>query len=81
MNLNLDYYKNDIISPKLEVLENIERYEKSNVLSYEKLYYSKILKNNIIDWYPLKKDSNILEINSGIENFTEILCNVAKRRK
>lgn len=79
MNLNLNYYKRDIIFPKLEILKNIKDYEKDKSLSYEKLYYSKKLKNNVIDWYPFKKGSNILEINSGMENFTETLCGIAKK--
>ncbi|MGN1299290.1 MAG: rRNA adenine N-6-methyltransferase family protein [Candidatus Scatovivens sp.] len=82
MNLNFDYYKKDIILPNSEELKIINNYKKnkqSSKISYQELYYSKKLKGNILSWYPFEKKSNILEINSGMEEFTKSLCNIANK--
>lgn len=42
------------------------------------LYHLSDIRENIIDWYPFKKDSEVLEIGSGCGAISGILCRKAK---
>ena len=83
MKLNIDYYENDIILPsefEKEIIKKEEFFDtEKEELSYEQLEYSEKLKNNILSWYPLKKNANILEISLDLGEFTGTLCSMANK--
>lgn len=92
MNLNLNYYKNDID------LEDITKDEEDTLIKYineyDKEKYQDIFENdkrvfvvsnlsstssNIIDWYPIKPSDKVLEINPKFGQYTEKLCKKASK--
>ncbi|GAV12380.1 glycoside hydrolase family 99-like domain-containing protein [Paenibacillus sp. NAIST15-1] len=86
--LNLKYYKNeteysDGAAVEDEILE-IVRNKGDNVLkelgsvSWPIFYHLSHLRENILNWYPFKKDCTILEVGSGCGAITGLLCNRAK---
>ncbi len=54
-----------------QVLENTKNLELFNALS--------VLRENSINWYNFKKESNILEVNSNFGEITGYLCSHAKK--
>lgn len=90
MKLNLEYNdeKKDILNKKdTEIIKKyIDKYEEQQ---YEEILekegdYDKILalseiRNNIINWYPFKKDSTILQIGANLGEITGELCGHAKK--
>lgn len=82
-NLNLNYYKGkDLYSDGviedelLEIVKEGEDYE--NILSNDSrwpiLYHLSPIRQNIINWYPFKDKSSILEIGGGCGAITGALC-------
>ncbi len=89
MKLNLEYFKGiDDISE--EEKDKLEGYlNENNKLSFEE-YINKDkkienllelsnLRENILNWYPFKENSNILEIESNLGEITGVLCKNADR--
>lgn len=56
-------------------LDNLQGEE----ISYPVLYHLSHLRENIINWYPIKSDQTVLEIGSGCGAITNVLCKKAKR--
>ena len=91
MKINLNFYKEDIIYNQLAR----EQYIIQNYINqYKETQYEDIIKKdnnieiismlseirkNIINWYPFKKDSNILEIGAGVGEITGELCKKAHK--
>ena len=89
MKLNLEYFKGiDDISE--EEKDKLEGYlNENNKLSFEE-YINKDkkienllelsnLRENILNWYPFKENSNILEIESNLGEITGVLCQNGSR--
>jgi len=64
--LDLVENQDDII----EILKNDDR--------WPILYHLSPVRQNILEWYPFKKDANILEVGSGCGAITGVLCRKAK---
>lgn len=89
MKLNLEYFKGiDDISE--EEKDNLEGYlNENNKLSFEeyinkdkkieKLLELSNLRENLLNWYPFKENSSILEIESNLGEITGVLCKNASR--
>lgn len=89
MNINYNYYKNDIEYEKYnneeKILEYISLYNQEDYNSILKpdddieLFLSlSNLRENVIKWYEFEKDSNVLEINDGFGEITGFLCKQCK---
>ncbi len=91
MKLNLDFYNQDIIYNQLSKEQDIIQ---NYINQYKETDYENIIKNdnnietismlseirkNIINWYPFKKDCNILEIGAGVGEITGELCKKAQK--
>lgn len=82
---NLDWYKEqdlysdgDIEDVIIKFIsENVpEHYEKTiyNHFNWPVYYYLTHLRRNILNWYPFRKNSSILEIGCGLGAITNLLC-------
>ena len=88
MILNLDYYKGtdnysdgDIENTIIEYInsgKNVDEILKKDS-SWPVFYHLSDIRQNIVNWYPFKKDSTILEIGGGMGAITPYLCSVAKK--
>ncbi|SHH33950.1 class I SAM-dependent methyltransferase [Tepidibacter thalassicus] len=72
-----DYYSDGDIED--EILEMVKKYDKYDELIYKDnrwavLYHLSKLRENIIEWYPFKENSEVLEIGSGCGAITGVLC-------
>lgn len=87
MRLNIEFYKSEedkITKTDQEIIEYINNYEKKDydtIIEKDErleviLALSK-LRENIISWYPFKKNCRILEINGGFGEITGKLCDIA----
>jgi SAM-dependent methyltransferase len=86
--LILDYYKNESnYSDGTDVEEEILNMIKSNAhknpeqllnASWPVFYHLSPLRENILNWYPFKKNCTILEVGSGCGAITGLLCKMAK---
>ena len=50
----------------------------SKNFSWPVFYHLTRIRQNIINWYPIDKDSDVLEIGCGMGAITELLCNKAR---
>ena len=86
--LNLKYYENeteysDGVTIEDEILEIVRsksgsKLEELNNVSWPVFYHLSQLRQNILNWYPFKKDCTILEVGSGCGAITGLLCEKAK---
>lgn len=90
MNLNLNYYKNDIDIG--DITKDEEEILIKYITDYNKSQYEEIFENdkrvfvvstlsstasNIIEWYPITIQDTVLEINPKFGQYTESLCKKA----
>jgi 2-polyprenyl-3-methyl-5-hydroxy-6-metoxy-1,4-benzoquinol methylase len=85
--LNLKYYKenkkysdgnieNEIINYLKNNDDYLEILKKNN--SWPVYYHLSKIRENIINWYPFKKDGTVLEVGAGMGAITSILCEKLK---
>ncbi len=79
-----DYYSDgDIEDELLEIVKNHDDY--SEILAKDNrwpiLYHLSPIRQNIINWYPFKKNATCLEIGGGCGAITGALCNSLKEVK
>ena len=90
MKLNLEFDKNtDKYSDgdiENEILNYAENYNENNIeevfkndIRWPVFYHLTNIRKNIINWYPFKKNSSILEIGGGMGAITSTLCDKAER--
>ncbi len=90
MKQNIEFYKKDIDINHIEddLLKNIkvdyiEKYKDEEVYEHyfnentnvNEIKYLSNINENIVNWYPFKKERRVLEINSKLGNVTRFLCN------
>ncbi|MFU0831782.1 MAG: Methyltransferase type 12 [Oscillospiraceae bacterium] len=85
----LDYYQNETeYSDGAKVEDEIMGFVKNNPsintenlrnMGWPAFYHLSPLRENILNWYPFKKDCTILEIGAGCGAITGLLCRKAKR--
>ncbi len=89
MKINLDFYKEgqeNLLPEEQDIIEYIKNNKKENyneVIHKDKrnnviLALSNI-RENILNWYPIKKDATILEIGANLGELTGILCEKANK--
>ena len=89
MKLNLDFYngKDSYSDGKIE--DKIIKYIKTNQASdfndiivkdksWPVFYHLSSLRENVINWYPFKENSSILEVGAGMGALTSLLCKKCK---
>ena len=90
MKLNLEYYKAQEENLKKDDEDMIENYiHQFNEVEYEKKMKNKIgtkkirhlttITQNILNWYPFKKEANVLEIGGNFGELTGMFCKKVKR--
>lgn len=89
MKINLDFYKEkqeSLMQIEEEILKIIRENEKEkyqelaeNDGRLDVLQALSMLRKNIINWYPIEKESNVLEINANFGELTEELCEKANK--
>lgn len=86
--LNFDFYKgNDLYSDGvvedelLDIVKNYSEYE--DIIKERKewpiIYHLSKIRENIIEWIPINKTDNVLEVGSGCGAITGILSKKAKQ--
>lgn len=83
MKINYDFYKGqDLYSDgdiENEIIEYAKEYKNTDDI-FEKdirwpvFYHLTPIRKNILNWYPFKEDSEVLEIGAGMGAITEVLC-------
>lgn len=88
--LNLDYYNGtdyysdgDIENELLEIVKNEKDFDKILALDdkWPILYHLSPIRQNILNWYPFKKNASLLEIGGGCGAITGALCPVLEKVK
>lgn len=90
LKLNLDYYKKDILYNQLDREDVIYNYIKQYPeQEYEDIFETdnhietisalSDMRKNIVNWYPFKRNSSILEIGAGVGEITGELCKTAHK--
>ena len=89
MKLNIEFYKSEeekITKTEQEIIEYINKYEKQDYDTIiekdgrlEVILALSKLRENIVSWYPFKKQSKILEIDGGFGEITGELCDNADK--
>ena len=84
MKLNLEYYipkESNIPEAKYKVIEDfVTKYEEKNYedniveIDSNKLQFFSTIGHNILNWYPFKNNSTILEIGGNLGEITGMLC-------
>lgn len=86
--MNLKYYSNmdqysdgDIENKMLEIAQAGKRLEDlpKEEVSFPIVYHFSKVRENILSWYPFKKDASILEIGAGCGAITGMLCEKGKK--
>ena len=79
--LNLDYYSGkdlysdgDIENEILEIVKAGKWSERNTDVKFPVLYHLTSVRENILNWYPFKKEGTCLEIGSGCGAITGLLC-------
>lgn len=78
----MDYYSDgDAVEEKLLEICRNHRVEETlkESSSWPLLYHLSDIRGNIIEWYPMNKDTNVLEIGSGCGAISGFLCRKAGR--
>lgn len=90
MKINYDYYSGkDLYSDgsiEDEILEYAKKFKDTdyNLIFKEDIrwpvfYHFTYVRQNILNWYPFKKDSDVLEIGAGMGAITGVLCKKCKK--
>ena len=83
MRINYDFYNGHDAYSDGEIENQIIEYAKiyknmdevfKNDLRWPVFYHLTPIRKNILNWYPFKKDSDVLEIGAGMGAITEALC-------
>ena len=86
MKFNMEFFKGNTEPEEKKELQNIKKYiEKSDsTTNYEaefeenitdkEMYHLSTQSQNIINWYPFKKDMKVLEISGNLGELTGVLC-------
>ena len=81
---NLDYYSGenfysdgDIEKEILKIVRTQGSYENMDQVPFPVLYHLSRVRENILNWYPLKKTDSVLEIGAGCGAITGMLCQKA----
>jgi SAM-dependent methyltransferase len=72
-----DYYSDGVIEDDLlEIVKNTSDYDDvlANDTRWPILYHLSPIRENIVNWYPFKKNSSLLEIGGGCGAITGALC-------
>lgn len=81
--INYEYYEDKVLYDSGDVEDwLLNEYKKGNTPSEEKVeyFYSVTsIRENIVNWYPFKKNSRILEIGGGLGAITGCLCDKASK--
>ncbi len=89
MKINYDYYNGNDSYCDGEVEKDIIDYAKKfhrnkyndiflNDMRWPVFYHFTYIRENILNWYPFKKDADVLEIGAGMGAITGVLCKKAK---
>lgn len=87
MKVNYDFYKGeDLYSDgniENEIIEYAKKYKNVDEIFKKDIrwpvfYHLTPIRKNILNWYPFKKDSSVLEIGAGMGAITEALCEKCK---
>ena len=89
MKVNYDYYKGEDLYSDGEVEKEILEYVKNtpinkyndvflNDMRWPVFYHLTSIRQNMLNWYPFKNNSDILEIGAGLGAMTGVLCKNAK---
>lgn len=87
MRINYDFYNGEDAYSDGEIENQIIEYAKiyknmdevfKNDLRWPVFYHLTPIRKNILNWYPFKKDSEVLEIGAGMGAITEALCDKCK---
>ncbi len=83
-NCNEDAYYGEYYLKEIEkniIEEYIEKYDRfsyeknfSNDIDFELLYNLSSIGQNILSWYPFKKNAKVLEVGGRLGNITQLLC-------
>lgn len=88
MKINYDFYTGKDVYSDGDIENEIINYEKNfkniddvfeNDVRWPVFYHLTPIRQNILNWYPFKEDSEVLEIGAGMGAITEILCKKCKR--
>lgn len=83
MKINYDFYKGqDLYSDgdiENEIIEYAKKYKDmdkvfENDIRWPVFYHLTPIRKNILNWYPFKEGSEVLEIGAGMGAITEVLC-------
>jgi 2-polyprenyl-3-methyl-5-hydroxy-6-metoxy-1,4-benzoquinol methylase len=88
--MNYDYYSGkdlysdgDIEDTLLEIVKNHDKSEFPEIIAEKKswpvLYHLSDVRTNILNWYPFKKDANVLEVGAGCGAITGTLADKTAR--
>lgn len=89
MKINYDFYNGEDSycdgEVEKDILEYARRFSKNryndiflNDMRWPVFYHFTYIRENILNWYPFKADSDILEIGAGMGAITGVLCKKAK---
>jgi len=83
MKINYDFYKGkDLYSDgdiENEIIEYAKKYKNTDDVFQKDIrwpvfYHLTPIRKNILNWYPFKENSSVLEIGAGMGAITEVLC-------
>ncbi len=88
MKINLDYYTGEDLycdgSTEKDILNYEEKFKEEDFnevfkkdIRWPIFYHLTPLRKNILNWYPFKKDAEVLEIGAGMGAITSTLCDKA----
>lgn len=87
MKVNYDFYSGQDLYSDGDIENEIINYEKEYESSedvfakdvrWPVFYHLTPIRKNILNWYPFKEDSEVLEIGAGMGAITEVLCEKCK---
>lgn len=87
MKMNYDFYNGkDLYSDgdiENEIIDYAKKYKDTdrvfeNDIRWPVFYHLTPIRKNILNWYPFKKDSSVLEIGAGMGAITGVLCEKCK---
>ena len=84
--LNLDYYSGenhysdgDIEEEILKIARRKKKLSELGKVEFPVLYHLSAVRENILNWYPFRKEANCLEIGSGCGAISGLLCDRVKK--
>lgn len=79
--INYDYEEEKVLYDSGSIEEKmLDMYKRGQTPTYKDFFYTYIgARENIVNWYPFKENSTILEVGGGLGAVTGCLCKNAKR--